>query len=587
MLFIKAGANAQTYRVKSNDGNLYFLKLFNSSMLQRSQFDDNGDILEIEYLKEIKHPNIISYKDSGEIIKDNQRFTFLILNFISGETLSEKFARETTLSSFDIRQILSGILNGLKYLHTLKDPIIHNEITLQNIMLDLSGQQPISKIIDFGHALKFSQSTKSYSRDDLNPFYLAPECFNNKFSPQSDIFSLGALLYHLQFGLPPWYKEISNFKSDKSKVVEIIFEERKKPLSFPNLNKEHFDYDETLIRIIKKSLHPNIEIRFKTVDEIILALNGDVDVENIVSVQSSETKSGSNPDQSKKTFSNKSKGKGFSLIAGMQKLKDKLYNDVIDLLNDKEGAEKYGLSIPNGMLLYGPPGCGKTFFAERFAEEAGFNYKYIRSSDLASIYVHGSQEKIGKLFKEARENAPTILCFDELDALVPKRDKVNTSSQSGEVNEFLSQLNNCGDDGIFVIGTTNNPNAIDSAVLRSGRMDIRIYIPPPDFNSRKALFELYLKDKPLDFEIDYEKLSSLTENFVISDIVLIIQEVSRSVRKTRNRITMELLEDFISKFKPSVPLSEIKRYDNIRASFENDDNSEPPKRNPLGFKPNN
>jgi transitional endoplasmic reticulum ATPase len=585
---IKQSVNAQSYRVKCNKGNLYFLKLFNFSKLHRTAFDSEGNILEIEFLKKIKHPNIVKYHDSGELIIEHQRYAFLVLEFISGETLSDKLVRETTINIFDVKKYVVSVLNGLQHIHSLAEPIIHNEITIQNVMLDLSADEAIPKIIDFGYSRSFHQSTKCFYKDGLSPYYLAPECQNNAFSPQSDVFSAGALMYHLLFGLPPWFQEISNFKAERSNNVEAIFEARKKKLSFPNLDKEGINYDENFLNIIKKALHTDTEIRFKSANEMLLALNGETVVEDVYSQTKPLNKNTTEKKEEKKKFSPKAKGSGFSRIAGMRELKDKLLNDVIELLNDSEGAEKYGLSIPNGMLLYGPPGCGKTFFAERFAEEAGFNYKYIRSSDLASIYVHGSQEKIGKLFKEARENAPMILCFDELDALVPKRDKVNTSSQSGEVNEFLTQLNNCGEDGIFVIGTTNNPQSIDQAVMRSGRMDIKVYIPLPDFEARKALFELYLKDKPLDFGMDYDKLASLTENFVISDIVLIVQEVGRSVFKSRERLSMNLLLSAISKAKPSVSMEEIDRYEKIKQKIEGEQITQnETKRTPVGFKTNN
>lgn len=587
LLFIKQGSSAQTYRVKDKKGNVRFLKLFNLSMSHPTSCDKDGTLLEIKYLMTLNHQNIVKYYDGGEVIIESKKYAYLILEFISGETLLDKLMREQTISSFDIKEYAKGILTGLDYIHSLSEPIIHNEMTAQNVMLDLSADIPVPKIIDFGYARSFLLSARCYNRDGLNPFYLAPECYNNSYSPQSDIFSVGVLMYHLYFGILPWAEDISTYKSNQLNLENAITKARSKTLNIPNTTVPDFDFDESLIRIIKKAVCNNSEDRFKDAAEMISALNDEIEVIDPDFDKKNIGPSKTNMAVQNRQFAPKAKGHGFDRIAGMKELKQKLYNDVIELLNDREGAEKYGLSIPNGMLLYGPPGCGKTFFAERFAEEAGFNYKYIRSSDLASIYVHGSQEKIGKLFQEARENAPTILCFDELDALVPSRDKVHNASQSGEVNEFLSQLNNCGEDGIFVIGTTNNPNSIDPAVLRSGRIDIKVFIPVPDFEARKALFELYLKDKPLDFGIDYSKLASLTENYVISDIVFIIQEVGRSVFKTRERITLDKLELFISKIKSSVKADEISRYEQIRNKLEGETfGSEEQKRTPIGFKTN-
>lgn len=274
-------------------------------------------------------------------------------------------------------------------------------------------------------------------------------------------------------------------------------------------------------------------------------------------------------------------GPGFSAVAGMEELKQQLRTDVIDILANKDEAAKYGLTIPNGMLLYGPPGCGKTFISEKFAEEAAYNYKYVKSSDLASVYLHGSQEKIAQLFDEARRNAPTILCIDEFDALVPKRDAINNASQSAEVNEFLSQLNNCGNDGIFVIATTNRPDKIDSAVLRSGRFDYKIFVPTPDLESRKALFQVILKDRPKESGIDFDRLARLTDGYLASDISSIVQKAAREAFRSKSLITHQLLQKAAESTSPSLSKNQLKEYDRLRSEFESatDDN----RRNPIGF----
>lgn len=280
-------------------------------------------------------------------------------------------------------------------------------------------------------------------------------------------------------------------------------------------------------------------------------------------------------------FIPKSSGPGFSAVAGMEALKAQLKSEVIDILADKAGAEQYGIDIPNGMLLYGPPGCGKTFLAERFAEETGYNYRYIKSSDLASTYLHGSQEKISALFDEARKNAPTILCFDEFDALVPRRDDINNASQSGEVNEFLSQLNNCGKDGVFVIATSNRPDKIDSAILRSGRIDYIVYVPVQDKEARRMLFEMAVGNRPHDDTFDSEESARLTEGMIASDITAIVQQAARIAFRTRALITNELLITVINERRPSLSKSALAEYERIRAGFESEGNDKGWKR--VGF----
>jgi transitional endoplasmic reticulum ATPase len=583
LLFIKQGCYAETYRVKGNDGKLYFFKLFNYSKLSRSAFDNENNLLEIEFLKAIEHLNIVTYKDSGELIYEGKKFGFLVLDFIAGETIAQQISREPISIYYNVKQIVTGILNGLSYLHNFPDPIIHNEITPQNVMLDLSGEIPVPKIIDFGYARSFHQSTKAFNKEGLNLNYMASECFNNLYSPQSDLFSVGALMYHLLFGMPPWFKDISKYQADRVRMEEVIMDERKKPLAFPNIENNIIDFDESILKILKKALQLNPENRFQSANDFIQALNGEVAINDEKTPENVNAKV---LEQEKQTHVSNRKLKGFKAVAGMQQLKDQLKYDVIDVLENPEEYKKHNIGLPNGILLYGPPGCGKTFFAERFAEEAGYNFIKVIASDIASIYIHGSQEKIGNIFKEAREKAPTILYLDELDAMVPNREKSNNQSMSGEVNEFLSQLDNIGDSGVFVIGSTNKPDTIDRAVLRAGRLEKWYYIPPPDFDARKALFELYLKDRPVDLGIDYSNLATLTENYVSSDIKLLIDEASRkTIRDKAKRISMETLIFIIKHQRPTVSLSELKNYEGIRQKIEEnieDDSSK--ERTRIGFK---
>lgn len=357
MLFIKQGSNAETYRVKGKDGKLYFLKLFNYAKLHRSAFDSENNLLEIEFLKSIKHPNIVSYKDSGELIFEGKKFGFLVLNFIAGETLAEKISREMFNNYYDIQSIISDVLKGLNYLHSLPEPIIHNEITPQNIMLDLSSDVPKAKIIDFGFARSFHQSTKAFNKVGLNLNYVASECFNGLYSPQSDIFSVGAVMYQSLFGLPPWFKDVSKFQADRTNAEELVLQERSKPLSFPKIENDFIGYEEQTNLLLKKALSQDTEDRFHSADEFLQALNGEIEVEDVDKIQ--KVKSVDKPE--KKIQSKKAKGKGFDAIAGMNELKAQLKLDVIDALNNPEEYAKFGLTIPNGMLLYGHQDVVKHF----------------------------------------------------------------------------------------------------------------------------------------------------------------------------------------------------------------------------------
>lgn len=261
----------------------------------------------------------------------------------------------------------------------------------------------------------------------------------------------------------------------------------------------------------------------------------------------------------------------------MSELKSKLTRNFIDIVKNKELARQFQITPPNGILLWGPPGTGKTYISRRLGEEAGMLYTLVQPSDLGSIYIHGSQSMIADLFSKAEQqakesNCGVLLVFDEFDSLVPKRDKNDDNNQANEVAEFLTQLNNCAEKGVYVIATTNRLDAIDQAVTRKGRLDEIIYIGLPDEDARKELIELELANRPHEV-VDTRHLAQLTKGYTSSDIAFIIKECARcsfeeSLKsKSLIKITQELIERTISTTRASVSEEELKQYERTRDSF--------------------
>lgn len=583
LLNVKVNSTAETYRVRGKDKKIYLLKLFKPTKLKRSAFNEDGELLEINFLKSFDHPNVLKYKDSGDLIIEGKKYPFLILQFIPGETLSERIVREPFNSIYDIKLITNGVLEGLKYIHSLDVPIIHNELTPQNIMLDLGGNIPTAKIIDFGFARSFHQSAKSYNKEGLNLNHIASECFNSIYSPQSDIYSVGVLMYQLIYGLPPWFRDISKIDTERNKLEDLIVKERSKPLDFKDVSDRFVDFNDDIIPIIRMALEEDPDDRFQSAEDFIKVLNGEIDIHDLQTSKKVKSKN----DQESKIKKLRPSGKGFDAIAGMQELKNQLKIDVIDALHNPEEYAKYGVTLPNGMLLYGPPGCGKTFFAKHFAEEVGFNFMFVTPSTLKSRYVNATQENIAKMFEEAEKNAPTIIFIDEINELLPNRDSDAHEMSKSAVNEMLAQMDRTGDKGIFIIGATNYPDLIDPAILRAGRLEKKFYLSPPDLSARAALFEMNLKGRPLDFGLDYIKLAEITENYVSADIEYLVNEASRHAMVSKSRITMEVLKHTIEKSSPSVPLKELKKYELIRASLNSENSEKTEKdseRKRIGFK---
>lgn len=564
----KQGAYAETYRVKDANGKSRFLKLIDYNRLERNQVDDDGSVIEVEIAKRLQHHNLCRFIDSDSLIIDGSKYEWFATEFVSGETLAQKVARDEDVSVYEAKTITSSVLRALMYLHSQPRPIIHNEITIQNVMLNLAGGLSDLKLIDFGHARFLNQAPAKPRLDELNPFYLAPERFSGVCSVQSDIYSVGVLMYHLLYHKLPWHIDVSQIGS--SDVIGRILDERDKELALPPL--DLFEFDEQLTNIIAKALCYDADGRFKSAEEFSKALNGEILVER----QSTKRRILSQPTKTSGAdipTAKKKEGEGFAAIAGMEDLKRQMREEVLEPLHNPEEYRRYGVTIPNGMLLYGPPGCGKTFFAKHFAEEAGFNFMCITPATLKSRYVNATQENIAKMFKEAEENAPTIIFIDEFNELVPNRDgDVHEMSRSA-VNEMLAQMDRTGEKGVFVIGATNYPNTIDPAILRAGRLDKKYYVGVPDKEARAAIFKLYLTKRPYDFGLDYGALADLTENYVSADIQLIINKASLNALHKKSKITMELLREAIAETRPSLDIDELHKYEQIRDEMNGEQRS--------------
>ena len=574
----KQGSYAETYRVKDTNGKTCFLKLINYSKLNRSQIDDDGRVIEVEIAKLLHHHNLCQFVDSGNMMMNGSQYAWFVTEFVSGETLSQRIIRNDEISVYEIKTIAKAVLSALSFLHSQPIPVIHNEVTIQNVFLNLVGELQDLKLIDFGYARFLNQSPAKPNLDELNPFYLAPERFSGVCSVQTDLYSVGAMMYHLLYGELPWFLDVSRKRGQD--VIDSILAERDKELTLTKEDK--YELDDQLLNVIAKSLSYDSEDRFQSADEFIKAIDGEVKIER----QSTKRKilSQQQSDNTPASYAIKKKGEGFAAVAGMEELKQQMREEVIEPLHNPEEYHRYGVTIPNGMLLYGPPGCGKTFFAKHFAEEVGFNFMCITPATLKSRYVNATQENIAKMFKEAEENAPTVIFIDEMNELVPNRDDGNVHEMSrSAVNEMLAQMDRTGEKGIFIIGATNYPNMIDPAILRAGRLDKKYYIGVPDIEARMALFRLYLNKRPYDFGLDYHQLADMTQGYVSADIQLIVNDASRNALRQHSKITMELLKVAITNTAPSLSNNELRKYERIRAMMNGEEMKKSDDRPRIGF----
>ncbi len=591
---IKESPYAESYRVEDENNNPYFMKIYRLKNAPEKIIGQDGTVNEIAYSRDLNHKNIISYIADGVYQDEAGDCQYLVATYFSGELLSEMIQREGKLDKDTAIKIMLEMLEGLLYLHEKPGVLLHNDITPTNVMLS-SRTGGVAELIDMGHVSHPFMGNAPFDIADLDPRYASNQSFIGKYDENNDAFSATAVFYTMLTGRTPWDIEFTPEMTRKDKV-KLVMRVRKDQ---HEVNVDDID-DERLRTIVLLGLEGDERMRLNVNGLIDMLLEDDdseeaMNIRKRIALTEEEKKSlvdqgeeepsifdVSNPgtrDQNQRER-NEAKaqtevdidikrggGNGFKDIAGMDDLKEMLHKRVIMILQDKELAEKYKLTPPNGMLLYGPPGCGKSFFAEKFAEETGFNFMLVKASDLGSIYIHGSQGKIADLFKKAEENAPTVLCFDEFDAFVPRRGDSTDSNQAGEVNEFLSQLNNCSKRGIFVIATSNRPDKVDPAVLRTGRIDRQVYVPLPDSTARRLMFELYLKGRPCE-GIDSDALAQKSEGYVASDIAYIVNEAATIAAFNRDNITQELLLKTIDGIKPSVNKELLDEYEQIRRQLE-------------------
>ena len=269
---------AETYRVNDKEGKPLFLKLIIPSALKISQFTPEEEILEVEIIRGLSHTNLCTLVDTGQIIQRGELLTYYVTDFVSGETVAQKMSREETLTVYEAKEIAKATLHALTYLHTLKRPIIHNNVTTQNVLIDLSNQGfQACRLIGFSHARYADARPATDDIDALNPFYLAPERFNGVCSVQSDIYAVGAMLYHMIFGMPPWFVDLSLY--DKDDQTREMLARRCSKLRIPSMH--IFDMDERLVCTMAKALAYEAKHRFKSAEEFLQALEEEIEVEQV------------------------------------------------------------------------------------------------------------------------------------------------------------------------------------------------------------------------------------------------------------------------------------------------------------------
>ncbi len=266
----------------------------------------------------------------------------------------------------------------------------------------------------------------------------------------------------------------------------------------------------------------------------------------------------------------------FSDIGDYEATKKELKEAIISPIEEKAVARAYNIKPVKGVLLFGPPGTGKTMLMRAIANDIRAGFYLVRTPNLVSGIPGDTEKRLSAIFTVASKNAPCILFFDEIDAITRSRNQGNVDETHRQIlSELLIQL-----DGfqrlknVVVVGATNVPNVIDPAALRPGRFDKIIYMPLPDFVGRREIFKIYLKKLPVSKDIKFDELARLTERFSGADIKAMCDNVAQEIAQeaaSKHKVLEITQDDVVSAIKatkPSTSLAQLKQYDQFKVDFE-------------------
>jgi transitional endoplasmic reticulum ATPase len=256
-------------------------------------------------------------------------------------------------------------------------------------------------------------------------------------------------------------------------------------------------------------------------------------------------------------------------IGGLEDVKRQLVESIEWPLKYPEKFERMGIKPPKGILLYGPPGCGKTMLAKAVATEAEANFISVKGPEIFNKWVGESEKAVREIFRKARQAAPCIIFFDEIESVVTRKDLVEDSSgvSSRVTSQILAEMDGIEElTDVIIIGATNRPDLLDPAILRPGRFDKLIYVPPPDEKSRYQILKIYTRKMPLAPDVSLKELAMRTEMYSGADLAALCREAAMNALRRNldaEYVTRQDFEQALEIVKPSITPQLLKEYERM------------------------
>ena len=260
----------------------------------------------------------------------------------------------------------------------------------------------------------------------------------------------------------------------------------------------------------------------------------------------------------------------WSNVGGLNNEKKILKDNMVAAINEPSKFKKMGVKPPKGVLLYGPPGCGKTLLARALAAECGANMILVRGPEILSKWVGESEKAIREIFRKAKASSPCVIIFDELDSLAKSKIKNETDRGETILSQMLTEMEDAGTSNIVIVGITNRPDLIDNSMLRNGRLDVVLFVQPPDEKSRLDIIKILVDGMPLASDINLNEIAVSTQNYTGADLASLCREAAvNAMQRDSSKISSNDFAIGLKRVRPSITKEIDKWYNDIKAEVSN------------------